>query len=100
MVKNFHFSISSRAALGSNQPPIHWVPPRGVKRQEREADHSLRTSAGVKKTWIYTSTPPIRLHDVMLCGAWIVREMPFQFSLCEPVGSAANTTNCSAAVLH
>jgi hypothetical protein len=27
---------------------------RGVKRQEREADHSLPTSAEVQKTWIYT----------------------------------------------
>jgi hypothetical protein len=25
-VKKFHFSISSRPALGSNQPPIQWVP--------------------------------------------------------------------------
>jgi hypothetical protein len=25
-VKNFHFSISSRPALGSTQPPIQWVP--------------------------------------------------------------------------
>jgi hypothetical protein len=30
----------------------------GVKRQEREADYSLPTGADVKKTWIYTSTPP------------------------------------------
>jgi hypothetical protein len=29
-----------------------------VKRQGREADHSLPTSAEVKKMWIYTSTPP------------------------------------------
>jgi hypothetical protein len=29
----------------------------GVKRQEREADHSLSPSAEVKKMWIYTSTP-------------------------------------------
>jgi hypothetical protein len=54
-VKNFHFSISSRLALGSTQPPIKWVP--GVKRQEREADHSPPTSAEIKKVWIYTSTP-------------------------------------------
>jgi hypothetical protein len=25
-VKNFHFSLSSRPALGSTQPPIKWVP--------------------------------------------------------------------------
>jgi hypothetical protein len=30
----------------------------GVKRQGRETDHSPSTSAEVKKTWIYTSTPP------------------------------------------
>jgi hypothetical protein len=29
----------------------------GVKRQEREADHSHPTSAEVKKMWIYTCTP-------------------------------------------
>jgi hypothetical protein len=37
-------------------PPIEWVagdfPPR------REVDHSPPTSAQVKKTWTYTSTPP------------------------------------------
>jgi hypothetical protein len=30
----------------------------GVKRSGREADHSPLTSAEVKKTWVYTSTPP------------------------------------------
>jgi hypothetical protein len=53
-VKNFLFT-SSRPALGSTQPPIQWVP--GVKRQEREADHSPPASAEVKKTWIHSSTP-------------------------------------------
>jgi hypothetical protein len=28
-VKNFHFSISSRPALGFTQPPIQWVPRGG-----------------------------------------------------------------------
>jgi hypothetical protein len=47
--------------LGSNQPPIKWVPGAlslGVKRQGHEADHSPPTGAEVKKIWIYTSTPP------------------------------------------
>jgi hypothetical protein len=37
-----------------------------VKQPGREADHSSPTSAEVKKTWIYTSTPPIRLHGAVL----------------------------------
>jgi hypothetical protein len=60
-VKNFHFSMSSRPALGSTQLPIQWAPgtlSSGVKRQGRETDHSPRTSAQVNKIWIYTSTPP------------------------------------------
>jgi hypothetical protein len=55
-VKNFLLSISSRPALGPVQPPIQWVP--GVKWLGREADHSISASAEVKKTWMYTSTPP------------------------------------------
>jgi hypothetical protein len=58
--KNFHFSVSSRSALGSTYPPIQWVPAAlssGVKRPGREADNSPPTSAEVKKTWTYTSTP-------------------------------------------
>jgi hypothetical protein len=57
---NFHFSMSSRPALGPTQPPIQRVPGApfpGVKRPGREADHSPPTSAEVKKMWIYTSTP-------------------------------------------
>jgi hypothetical protein len=59
-VQNVHFSVSSRPALGSTQPPINRVPgalSRGVKQQESEADHSPPTSAEVKKMCIYTSTP-------------------------------------------
>jgi hypothetical protein len=60
-IKNFLFSTSSRPALAPIQPPIQWVPgvlSPGVKRSGSEADRSLPTSAEVKKTWIYTSTPP------------------------------------------
>jgi hypothetical protein len=57
--ENFHFSVSSRPALGSTQPPIQWVPgalsPR-VKWPGSEADHSPPTIAEVSKTWVYTST--------------------------------------------
>jgi hypothetical protein len=59
-VKNFLFSTSSRPALGPTQSPIQWVPGAlspGVKLQGREADHLPPTSAEVKNTWIYTSTP-------------------------------------------
>jgi hypothetical protein len=54
------FSTASRTAL----VPTQLVP--GVKRPGREADHSPSTTAEVKNTWIYTSTPHIRLYGVVL----------------------------------
>jgi hypothetical protein len=60
-VKNFNFSKSSSPALEATKPPTLWVPVAlspGVKRQEREADHSPPISAEVKKKGIYTFTPP------------------------------------------
>jgi hypothetical protein len=42
---------------GSGAHPASYPMGTGVKRQGREADHSLPTSAEVKKTWIYTSIP-------------------------------------------
>jgi hypothetical protein len=59
--KNFLFSMSSRPALGSTQPPIQCVPGTlslKVKRPVRESDHSPPASAEVNKMWIYTATPP------------------------------------------
>jgi hypothetical protein len=44
--------------------PIQWISRAlslGVKRPEHEVDHSPPTSAEVKKTWIYTFTPPCLL---------------------------------------
>jgi hypothetical protein len=57
----FFFTTVSRTALGPTQPPIQWVLEvlsLGVKRPEREADHSPPSSAEVNNAWSYTSTPP------------------------------------------
>jgi hypothetical protein len=58
--------VGSRSALGSTQPPIQWVP--GALSPGREADHSPPTSAEVKKTWVYTSTPPHAFMAYCLIG--------------------------------
>jgi hypothetical protein len=65
----FLSSTVSRPALGPTQPPIRWIPHAlspGVKRPGREADHSRPSSTDVKNAWRYISTPPIRLHGMML----------------------------------
>jgi hypothetical protein len=66
----FLCTTESRPFLGPTQPPIQWVSRAlslGVKWPGREADHSPPSSAEVKNVWSYTSTPPISLHDVVLC---------------------------------
>jgi hypothetical protein len=65
------FSSPPRPDLlwGPTQPPIQWVLGAlsvGVKWSEREADHSLPSSADVKNAWSYTSTPAIYFHGVVL----------------------------------
>jgi hypothetical protein len=55
--------------LESSQPPIQWIPgtlSTGVKRPGHEAAQSPASSVEVKNAWNYTSTPPIRLHGVVL----------------------------------
>jgi hypothetical protein len=57
----FLFISTSGPALGPTQPPIQWVPWTlclGVKQPGHEADQSPPSSAEVKGTWSYTSTPP------------------------------------------
>jgi hypothetical protein len=61
------FATASRPALGSTQPPIHWVHRTislGVKRPGREADHSPPATAEVKNVWSHTPTS-IRLLGVL-----------------------------------
>jgi hypothetical protein len=55
----FHYTTTSRQALGLTQSPIQWVPglfPWGVKWLRREADHSPLSSVEVKNMWSYIST--------------------------------------------
>jgi len=59
----------SRPALRPTQPAIQRVPASlslGVKRPDRENDHSPPSSAEVKDAWSYTSTISIGLHVVVL----------------------------------
>jgi hypothetical protein len=54
-------SALSRQALGHLKLPMQGVPEAlslGVKGPGREADESPPTITEVKKTWIYTPTPP------------------------------------------
>jgi hypothetical protein len=36
----------------------------GLKRSEREDDHSFPSSSEIKNEWIYSCNPPICLHEV------------------------------------
>jgi hypothetical protein len=60
---------ASRTALGPTQPPIQWVLgglSLGIKRPERESDHSPPSSAEVNNAWSYTSTLPISLRCLVV----------------------------------
>jgi hypothetical protein len=57
-IKFYSENLNNRA-----QPPIQWV--QGVKRSEREPDHTPPSNAEVKNSWSYTFSLPIRLHGVV-----------------------------------
>jgi hypothetical protein len=66
-----NFSLHHRVQNGSGAHPASYPMNTrdsfpGVKRPVNEADHSPPSSAEVKNAWNYTSTPPIRLHGVVL----------------------------------
>jgi hypothetical protein len=64
--------VNAKEQISLHYHPLHniqWVSGAlslGVKRPGHEADHSPPSSAEVKNAWSYTSTPPIRLHGVVL----------------------------------
>jgi hypothetical protein len=61
-----NFSLLHRVQNGSGAHPASYPLSLGVKWPARESDHLPPSSAEVKNAWSYTSTPPIRLHDVVL----------------------------------
>jgi len=62
----FLFRTASRPVQGLTQPSYTMCTRDGVERPGREAEHSPPFSAEVKNEWGYSSTPPIRLHYVVL----------------------------------
>jgi hypothetical protein len=65
----FYTTAVSRMALGPTQLPIQWVPGAlslGVKRPEREADHSSPSSEEVKECVELYFHSLIRLRGVVL----------------------------------
>jgi len=68
----FLFNTASIPALGPTQPPIQRVPRAlslAVKRPGNKADHSPPPSSEVNNEWSYTSTPPLRLHGMVVSYA-------------------------------
>jgi len=69
------------ASLGAAQLKI--IMGTGYKAAGREADHSPPSSAEVEIVWSYTSTPKIRLHDMMfnVFMAWCLLKYKDNFTL-------------------
>jgi hypothetical protein len=60
------FSFHHRVQKVSGARPALYTVGTGGSFSGSEADHLLPSSAEVKIAWNYTSTPPIRLHDMVL----------------------------------
>jgi hypothetical protein len=58
------------------------APSAGSKRSGRDLDHSLPPHAEVKNAWSYTSTPPVRLHGMVLGQA---HGQPYFYSTISPL---------------
>jgi hypothetical protein len=80
----FILTTASRPALGPTQLPIQWVPgalPLGIKLLGRQTDHSPPSSAEVKNSWSYISTPQY----AFMVWCWVKKSrwatLPFPFPL-------------------
>jgi hypothetical protein len=85
----FRALVGSRIFSSPRRPDRLWGPPsllsngvpgalsQGAKQQGREADHSPPTSAEVKKTWSYTSTPTVSFNGVVLNWLSTRTSLPF-----------------------
>ena len=62
----FLYSGTSVRALGPTQPSIKWVPgaSQGMKRQEREVDHSPLSGVEVRNEWSCTSVSCVCFHGM------------------------------------
>jgi hypothetical protein len=61
---NFSFSLPLPNGLWAYSPTFQWVP--GIRRSGFEVHNLPPYSGEDKNVWSYTSTPPIRLHGVVL----------------------------------
>jgi hypothetical protein len=74
---------SSRPALGPTHTPcdgLQGAMSPEVKRPEHEANLSPPVSSDFKKTWIYTSSPPIRLYGIGAMLSFIFLQCYDQFN--------------------
>jgi hypothetical protein len=62
----FHVIQTESGAHPTAHPMGTGALPVGVKRPGREAEHSLPTTAEVKKTWLVCIHSPIRRHGIVL----------------------------------
>jgi hypothetical protein len=65
----FLFATACRLALLPNHLPMQWVLRAltpGIKWPERVADQSPPSGAETKNAWSRTSTPPVRVHGVLV----------------------------------
>jgi hypothetical protein len=76
---NFSLHHSFQTGSGAHPTSYPMAFSLGVKRQEREADHSPPSSAEVKNAWNCTSTTPIRLNVVNAQGKIYLYLMSISF---------------------